>query len=88
MENQYDGFLTCRHCKDLLNVFKISLFEFSQNFTVENMENLESVKIIAKSNFKVRLKGNIQSFHHKEILQIFYRSYGEVLNSVALSSHC
>ena len=38
------------------------------------MENLESVKSIAESNFKMCLIGNIQGFHFKGILQIFYRS--------------
>ena len=46
--------------------------EFSQNFNAENMDHLESVKSIAKSNFKVCLKENIQRFHGEEILQIFY----------------
>ena len=53
---------------------KILGFEFSQNFTVEYMENLESVKSIAKSNFKMVLIGNIQGFYDEEILRIFYKS--------------
>ena len=47
--------------------------EFSQNFTVENMENLENVKSIAKSNLKVCLIGSIKSFRYEVILQIVYR---------------
>ena len=35
---------------------KYFVVKFSQNFTVENMEHLESVKSIAKSKFKVILK--------------------------------
>ena len=46
-------------------------FAFSQNFTVENME---SVKSIAESNFKMCLTRNIQGVNDKDILPIFYRS--------------
>ena len=52
----------------------MSPLEFSQNFTVENMENLESVKNTVESNFKTCLIINIESFHDKEILQIFDKS--------------
>ena len=45
----------------------MALFEFSQNFTVENIENPEIVKSIAKSYFKMCLIGIIQGFHDAEI---------------------
>ena len=38
------------------------------------MENLESVKSVTESNFKMCLVGNIQGFPGEKILQIFYRS--------------
>ena len=38
------------------------------------MENLESVKSTVESNFKMCLIINIESFHDKEILQIFDKS--------------
>ena len=57
------------------------LYEFSQNFTMENMENLESVKSIAESNFKMCLIEHIQGFHYKKISQIFYRSLQRVCKS-------
>ena len=50
------------------------LVEFSQNFTVENMENLESIKSITESNFKMCLIINIRSFDVKGVSQIFCRS--------------
>ena len=49
------------------------LIECSQNFTVENMENLESIKRTVESNFKMCLIINTESFHDMEILQIFYK---------------
>ena len=49
----------------------IDLFEFSQNFNVEYLENLESVKTMPETNFKVFLKIKIQEFSDKEILHIF-----------------
>ena len=39
-----------------------------------NIENLESVKSTVQSNFKICLIINIESFHNKEISQIFYKS--------------
>ena len=65
----------------------LSAIVFSQKFTVENTENLESVKSIAESNFKIRLIINIQSFHDKEILQIFHRSDSSLYASLK-SSYC
>ena len=41
---------------------------------MENIENVESVKRIVKSNLKMYLIGNIKGSHEKEILQIFYKS--------------
>ena len=53
-------------------IFCIYTLEFSPNYTVENTENLESVKNIPGSNFKMCSGiGNIQGFHDKEILQIY-----------------
>ena len=48
-------------------------FEFSQNFNVEYLENLESVKTIPETNFKIFLKIKIQGFCDKEILCVFYK---------------
>ena len=45
--------------------------EFSQNFNVEYLENLESVLTMPETNFKLFLKINIQGFCDKEILHIF-----------------
>ena len=39
---------------------------------MQKKENLESVKNIAESNFKMCLLGNDQGFYDREILQIFY----------------
>ena len=50
------------------------LLEFSHNYNMENIENLECVKSIAETNFKTCLIINTQGFHHKEFSQIFYRS--------------
>ena len=48
---------------------KISrLYEFSQNF---NVENLESVKTTPETNCKIFLMINIQGFCDKDILHIF-----------------
>ena len=41
--------------------------EFSHNFTVENIDNLESVKGTAESKFE---KCSIENIHDKGILQI------------------
>ena len=41
---------------------------------MENIENLESVKRIAETNFKIFWIINAKSFHNKEYLQIFYKS--------------
>ena len=45
--------------------------EFSQNFNVEILENLESVKTTPETNYKIFLMINIQGFCYKEILNIF-----------------
>ena len=42
------------------------------DFTVENMEKVESAKSIAESNFIMCSVINIQGFHDKEILRKFY----------------
>ena len=41
---------------------------------MENIENLESVKSIAETNFKMCLIINYQGFHDKAILQMLYKS--------------
>ena len=48
-----------------------SLNEFSQNFNVEILENLESVKTTPETKYKIFFKINIQGFCYKEILNIF-----------------
>ena len=47
---------------------------------MENIENLESVKSFAETNFKICLIINTQGFHDKEYLQIFYKSLQFVYN--------
>ena len=42
----------------VFNVVVAFVFEFSLNFTLENIENLKSVKSTAKSNFKMYLVGD------------------------------
>ena len=49
--------------------------KFSHNYVLENIENLESVKSIAETNFKLRLVVNTQGFHHKEFLYLFTELY-------------
>ena len=46
-------------------------FGFSQNFNVEILESLESVKTTPETNYKIFLMINIQGFYYKEILNIF-----------------
>ena len=41
---------------------------------MENIDNLESVKSISKTNFKICFIINAKSFHDKEYLQIIYKS--------------
>ena len=40
---------------------------------MENIENPESVKSIAETNFQICVILNSQGFHDNEILQILYR---------------
>ena len=47
---------------------------------MENIENLESVKSMAKPNFKMCLVINIQGFNDKDVVQILYRSKHFVLS--------
>ena len=54
-------------------VYSIVPLEFSHNYNMGNIENLESVKSIAKTNFKMYLIRNTHGFNDKEFLQIFYR---------------
>ena len=49
------------------------IFEFSDNYNKENIENPENVKSIAETFCKMCLMINTQGFHDKEFLQIFYR---------------
>ena len=61
----------CRTFFFTRTLIMLSQFEFSQNFTPENMENLESVKSIVKSNFKMCLILNIQGFNLQKFCKIF-----------------
>ena len=61
---------TCQLCgTPIQSIFCVD--EFSQNFNVEYLENLECVKTMPETNFKIFLKIKIQGFCDKEILHIF-----------------
>ena len=63
------------HCDKIQHFLELHImfvtFEFSQNFNVENLENLECVKTTPETNYKICLMINIQGFCDKEILHIF-----------------
>ena len=51
--------------------------KFSHNYTMENIENLESVKRIAKTNFKNLFDNKYSKLSHKE----FYKYFKNLMNS-------
>ena len=59
--------------RDMKNEEFCIIIEFSNNFSIGNIETLESVKSMAETNFKMCLIITIQGFHDKVILQIFCR---------------